>query len=123
MLTINLDENTANICRGFIIEYIDPKTERVVIYSNNNWNRTLAQKQKYNFIEIKNLLPNSFFDKNNNKDYFDSYNNFPNMLLENKTVEILNIRMYKTFINDLINIIHNFSFFLLMKEKWKITIP
>jgi hypothetical protein len=77
MFPINLDENIADIWRGYIMQYFAWKTEGVVIYFNNKTNKTLELKQEFNstkdkknYFELNKFLEllNSFSDKNNDKD-------------------------------------------------------
>ena len=128
MFPISLDENIADIWRGYIIQYFAWKMEGVVIYYNSNFNRTFIHKQKFNFIkEKKNYfelnklveLLNSFSDANYNKDSIEIYNNFLKLLYDYKLIEKLDIKIYKAFINDLINIGYNFSFFSFSETKTK----
>ena len=44
MFPISLDENIADIWRGYIIQYFAWKMEGVVIYYNSNFNRTFIHK-------------------------------------------------------------------------------
>ena len=128
MFPINLDENIADIWRGYVMQCFAWRMEGVVIYFNNNCNKTLELKQEFNsikdkknYFELNNFLEllNSFSDNNNDKDLLELYNNFLNMLFENQMIEKLDIEIYKSFITDLIYIGYNFSFFSLSERKMK----
>ena len=85
-----------------------------------NKNLILSKKKK-NYFELNKLveLLNSFSDANYNKDSIEIYNNFLKLLYDYKLIEKLDIKIYKAFINDLINIGYNFSFFSFSETKTK----
>ena len=124
---ISLDENTADIWRGYIMQYFVWKIGGIIIYYSSDCYRAFEQKKlnlikdKKNYFVLNKLLEllNSFPDKNYNIDLIELNNEFLNMLCGMKILGKSDIRLYKAFIKDLNNIGYNFSFFSINKTKAK----
>jgi len=124
---ISLDENTADIWRGYIMQYFVWKIGGIIIYYSSDCYRAFEQKKlnlikdKKNYFVLNKLLEllNSFPDKNYNIDLIELNNEFLNMLCGMKILGKSDIQLYKAFIKDLNNIGYNFSFFSINKTKAK----
>jgi len=56
MFPISLDENIADIWRGYIMQYFAWKMEGAVIYYNSNFSRTFVHKKKFNLLKEKKII-------------------------------------------------------------------
>ena len=127
MFPISLDPCISDIWRGYIMQYFAWKIKGVVIYYSFDCYREFVQKKfniikdKRNYFELNKLIQLliSFSEKKYNKDPFELHNTFLNILFENHMIEKLDIKIYNSFINDLIDIGYNFSFFSFNEAKAK----
>ena len=124
---ISLDENIADIWRGYIIQYFAWKIGGIIIYYSSDCHRAFQQKkmnlieEKKNYFVLNKFLEllTSFPDKNYNIDLIELYKDFLNVLFDNKILAKIDIKIFKAFIRDLINVGYNFSFFSVNQRKLK----
>lgn len=127
MLPISLDEEIADILRGYIIQYFAWKMGGAVIYYNSNVykDKKIVTKfyfnnKKNNYSQMDRILEYLINDSDiDNKDSLSSYINFLETLTKKKIIEKIDFNIYIAFLKDLINIGFNFSYFSFKKQKLK----
>ena len=126
MFPLSIDENIGDIWRGYIIQYFTWKMNGIIIYYNSDSYRNNKPKkncdftrQKRNFIELNKFLELLNLRNNNdkNKNALEIYNNFLDMLVDNKIITGEDSIIYKMFSKDLVNIGYNFTSFTFTETK------
>ena len=114
MFPVSFDENTADIWRGYIMQYFAWKMKGVIAYYNseiNNFcdfkNRSNILKEKKNYFGLNKLLSvlNSYKNNDKNVHPLKFYNNFLNMLVTHKIIEKKDFSVYLAFSEDLSEIL------------------
>ena len=121
MFPISLNENIADIWRGYIMQNFIWKNKGIILYYNsdafkNNYlhNAFELKKDKKNYFEINKLLDllNSSLKNNIPKKYSKrTFLNYFNTLFYNKILKKQDKLFYKAFLKDLIKIGYNFSIY------------
>jgi hypothetical protein len=119
---ISLDENIADIWRGYLMQYFAWITKGVVIYYNSDVFRKSLKKGNHSFMKEKKTFfkLNKFLDlikvknvnnmkiKNNIKEVI---NYCLNMLIKDNIFEKIDKKIYRAYLKDLDDIGYDFSIF------------
>jgi len=131
MFPTSIDENIADIWRGYIIEYFVWKLRGSVIYYNFDANKKTdfennmnLIKNKKNYFELNKFLDILYLFSNKDiiGNQLELFNELITHLIENKLLVEQDLDLYRVYLNDLISIGYNFTSFSLLKNE-KINYP
>ena len=119
MFSLSLEENIADIWRGYIIQYFAWKYNGYIVYHNTKifqiqilYNRNNFILEKRNYFDLKELL-----------NILDSLEDLYNpmkliaLLISKKILKEIDMEVYEAFLNDLKDIVYEFSSNFSFKQK------